>query len=178
MDWHPLARESAESSLCHHLWAQMHVGANLKQNDDISLTLLFSFFFTAPVWQPKSPSGSRVSLASIRVSPHCTCPGCLWEYTPWKEMPPHCHGMVWTSSRPPPSTALCGSGGSGRMWCLRWELGELSELHGCGSHSKPFVVCMGLVGKCVAAPANLYDGRMTVLNQKINLPVLHGNCPH
>lgn len=35
---HPLAGESARSSFCHHLWAQIHVGANLKQNDTGSLT--------------------------------------------------------------------------------------------------------------------------------------------
>lgn len=70
-------------------------------------------FCTAPVRQPQSPSGSRVSLESLRVSSHCPCPGCLWEYPSWKEMPAHCHGMVWTSSSSSPDTAFGGMEGIG-----------------------------------------------------------------
>lgn len=56
------------------------------------------------------------------------------------------------------------------MCCLRLELGELSQQHDFGLHSKPFVVFMELLRKCIAAPAILNDGRMRNLNQKINFP--------
>lgn len=43
------------------------------------------------------------------------------------------------------------------MCCLRLELGELSQQHDFGLHSKPFVVFMELLGKCIAAPAILME---------------------